>query len=57
MIKKTLDYKSKLTHSESAQKTGCNINHKCLYIVQLTGNQRQSKWEIAATLVFVCKVQ
>jgi len=26
-------------------------------IVQLIGNQRQRKWEIAATLVFVCTGQ
>jgi len=28
MIKKTLDYKSNLTHSESAQKMRCNANCK-----------------------------
>jgi len=26
--KKTPDYKSKLTHSENAQKTRCNANHR-----------------------------
>jgi len=28
MIKKTLDYKSKPTHSENAQEMRCNANHR-----------------------------
>jgi len=55
--KKTLDYKSKLTHSENAQKMGSNDNHRH-YARKLIGNQRQKKREIAVTvivmLVFVC---
>jgi len=40
--KKTLDYKSKLTHSENAQKMGSNDNHRH-YARKLIGNQRQKK--------------
>jgi len=49
---KTLDYKFKLTHSKNAQKMRYNVNH--INIVQIIGNQRQRKREIAATLVFIC---
>jgi len=48
--KKTLDYQSKVTHSENGQKERCNTN---IDIAQLIVNQRQRKREIAATLVFV----
>jgi len=49
--KKTLDYKSKLTHGENTQK--CAVM-PIIDIVQLIRNQRQRKREIAATLVLVC---
>ena len=49
--KKTLDYKSKQTHSENAQKIGCNAYQT---LCKLIGNQRQRKQEIAAMLAFVC---
>jgi len=49
--KKTLDYKSKLTHSENDQKMRCNTNYKHCAI---HCKPEQRKWEIAAILVFVC---
>jgi len=52
--KKTLDHKSKLTHSENPQKTKCVVMPVINIIVQLIVNKRQSKRKIAATLVFVC---
>jgi len=49
--KKTLDYKSKLTHSENVQKMRCNANHRhCAIHCQ----PQTKKREIAATFVFVC---
>jgi len=50
---KTLDYKSKFTHSENAQKC-IAVPTLDIVQVQLIVNQRQRKRMIAATLVVVC---
>jgi len=46
--------KGKHTHNENGQKKTCCNANKDIAIAELFVNQRRRKWEIAATLVFVC---